>query len=98
MRNYLLFYSIAYDLISCSHVCFPDGTDITWQNTNLLLDPSSEYFYEKAIGLKTGSTENAGKCLVSAAIIKDEIYIAVVMGDTDEGRYLDFIVLFQSVE
>lgn len=81
-----------------SRVCFPDGTDLTWENTNLLLVPSSEYYYNKAIGLKTGSTENAGKCLISAAIIHDDIYIAVVMGDTEEGRYLDSIALYKSVE
>lgn len=81
-----------------SRVCFPDGTDFTWENTNQLLIPSSEYYYDKAIGLKTGSTENAGKCLVSAAIIHGEIYIAVVMGDTEEGRYLDSIALYHSVE
>lgn len=81
-----------------SRVCFPDGTDLTWENTNQLLVPSSEYYYDKAIGLKTGSTENAGKCLVSAAIIHDEIYIAVVMGDTEEGRYLDSIALYKSIE
>lgn len=81
-----------------SRVCFPDGTDLTWENTNLLLVPSSEYYYDKAIGLKTGSTENAGKCLISAAIIHDDLYIAVVMGDTEEGRYLDSIALYKSVE
>ncbi|WP_310602292.1 VanZ family protein [Anaerosporobacter sp.] len=81
-----------------SRVCLPDGTDITWQNTNLLLDSSSEFFYERAIGLKTGSTDQAGKCLVSAAIVNNEMYIAVVMGDTDEGRYIDSIALYESVE
>lgn len=38
-----------------------------WENTNLLLNPGSIYYYEYAHGLKTGSTPNAGNCLVAFA-------------------------------
>lgn len=33
---------------------FTDGTDVTWQNTNELLDKESSYYYKNATGLKTG--------------------------------------------
>lgn len=50
------------------------------ETTNLLLDPSSQYYYEYASGVKTGSTKAAGSCLVSTAA-KDDIHIiAIVMG------------------
>lgn len=46
---------------------FASGENITWTNTNLLLDPDSEYYYSFAHGLKTGTTNSAGKCLVAYA-------------------------------
>ncbi len=41
-------------------------------STNALINPlySGAYTYSKAIGVKTGSTSEAGKCLVSAAVGK----------------------------
>ncbi len=46
---------------------FYSGENIVWDNTNLLLDPESEYYYPYAHGLKTGTTSSAGKCLVAFA-------------------------------
>lgn len=46
---------------------FYSGEWIIWENTNLLLDPSSSYYCEYATGLKTGTTDSAGKCLVATA-------------------------------
>lgn len=42
------------------------------KNSNFLLLPESDYYYEYAYGVKTGFFTNAGYCLVSAAS-KDEI-------------------------
>lgn len=74
--------------------CFSDGTDVTWRNTNELINPASKFYYKDAVGLKTGSSDEAGKCLVSAAYFNNSLYIAVVMGDTEEGRFQDSIKLF----
>lgn len=54
----------------------------TLYNTNGLISNLyySGYVYEKCIGGKTGTTENAGKCLVSAANNGDYSIISVVMG------------------
>ena len=38
------------------------------------------YFYEKCIGGKTGTTDDAGRCLVAAAEDGDELLISVVLG------------------
>lgn len=38
------------------------------------------YVYDKCIGGKTGSTEEAGRCLMSVAESGDEQYIAVILG------------------
>jgi D-alanyl-D-alanine carboxypeptidase (penicillin-binding protein 5/6) len=54
-------------------------------NTNLLVVPNSGYTYDPATGVKTGTSPQAGPCLVAAAKSGDESYIAVVLdaaGDT----------------
>ena len=69
-------------------VFFVSGENITWQNFNSLVNPWSTWYCEQAVGLKTGSTVNAGKCLLSAIEGKDGLYIAVVMGCQEDGdRY-----------
>lgn len=47
---------------------FASGENIVWTNTNSLLDPSSKYYYAFANGVKTGTTGDAGKCLVASAM------------------------------
>ncbi len=74
-----------------------NGREVTYYNTNKLIDPDSPYFYEHAAGLKTGNSEAAGSCLVSCAYIADELYICVVMGSTDEGRWLDSLTLYHAI-
>ena len=50
-------------------------------NTNHLVSRRRQYqyFYDKAIGVKTGFTDEAGSCLVSAAVDGDTELISVVM-------------------
>ncbi len=48
-------------------------------NTNALITPSSQYFYEYAIGVKTGFTTQAGNCLVSCAKKGDIELICVTL-------------------
>lgn len=65
------------------------GKVFTWKNSNQLLDPNSNYYCENAIGVKTGTTQNAGSCLISAFEIHGEKYISVVVGcNTDDDRYV----------
>jgi len=67
-------------------------------NTNLLLDPNSNYHYENAYGIKTGFYTAAGHCLVSGATNNDMNLICVVLGgeETDKVRteYADTIALY----
>jgi serine-type D-Ala-D-Ala carboxypeptidase (penicillin-binding protein 5/6) len=48
-------------------------------NTNLLVVPNSGYYYGPATGAKTGTSRQAGPCLVASAKSDDESYIAVVL-------------------
>lgn len=80
-------------------VTFESGESITWTNTNLLLDPDSEFYCENAIGLKTGTTDNAGCCLASAIEKDGKTYISVVMGCTQsEDRYIMTLKVFEKTK
>ena len=52
---------------------------VKYSNTNLLLMPRSSYYYEPCKGIKTGTTENAGKCLASYAVKNGYTYLCIVM-------------------
>ena len=74
------------------------GRDTSWRNTNMLLHPASqhpEFYRETAIGLKTGFTGAAGRCLLSAFIIDNEIIYAGVFGCPDPNW--GFIAQFENI-
>ena len=71
-----------------------------FKNTNDLINPSSKYYYESAIGIKTGFTTQAKNCLVSASSKNGIELITVVLGaeateDGKSGRYVDTLNLFE---
>ena len=50
------------------------------ESTNFLLLGNRPFRYPPALGVKTGYTEDAGRCLASAAVRGDERFICVVLG------------------
>ena len=55
--------------------------DELWQySTNKMLYPSSPYYYAPIVGIKTGSTDEAGRCVISQAEDGNYHYFCVVMG------------------
>jgi serine-type D-Ala-D-Ala carboxypeptidase (penicillin-binding protein 5/6) len=72
-----------------------NGKKLTWKNTNSLIDKNSRWYYNNAVGLKTGTTSIAGKCLISAARQGDDLVISVVMNSSTEGRWTDSIKLLK---
>ena len=72
------------------------GETITWKNSNYLIQQEKEYYTPNALGLKTGSTQNAGKCLISLFLQEDGSYLAVgVLGSIgDNERYDDTLLLY----
>lgn len=66
--------------------------DYAWDNTNLLLGgrlSTSDYYYKYATGVKTGSTTEAGNCLISSAVNDDESLIAVIMNAESPNNWYD---------
>lgn len=77
-------------IASCytKRVVFASGEKITWTSTNALLNPDSKYYLPQAIGLKTGTTQGAGNCLIAVLEVMGSRYIAIVSGCADNaGRY-----------
>ena len=60
-------------------------TQRTLHDTNALIstNKTNAYLYEYAIGIKTGSTPEAGHCLASAAVKDGRTLICVVLGAQD---------------
>ena len=65
--------------------------EITLANTNQLLSSHPSSFF----GLKTGTTDLAGECLISLAYTGGRPYIFVVLKSSD--RYRDTLHLFRSL-
>lgn len=69
-------------------VALSSGYTITWKNSNLMLQKGSRYYDPRVTGLKTGTTDRAGNCLIACAAQEGRQIIAIVLGcSTDRQRY-----------
>lgn len=104
IANYAMSFEAIRNVVSKASYTLPATNkydkERTYTNTNLLLHKSySNYYYEKAIGTKTGFTTPAGNCLVATANNGDIELISVILGagQNDRGlseRFLGTIQLF----
>lgn len=71
----------------------------TFYNTNLLVKPiNSEVYLKNAIGIKTGTTNPGGYCLVCAYEVDGRIVIASILkGTTSMNRYYDAVKIYNAV-
>ena len=65
-----------------------------WKNSNMHLQGDSEFYLPNCIGLKTGYTHSAGRCLLSAFMIGNSLAIMGVFGCPDPG--FTYITQFQA--
>lgn len=71
------------------------GENILWKNTNQLINPGSSHYCPYAVGLKTGRTDAAGNCLLSAYLIDDQqLLIGVFGAPSEKDRFEDTLQLF----
>ena len=103
MANYAMNNPTFRSIVSkASYVLYPTNITTTerfFRTTNSLLNTSSDYYYENAIGIKTGFTTPAGNCLVAAAKVDDMECILTILGaeqneDGSSQRFLETIELF----
>jgi D-alanyl-D-alanine carboxypeptidase len=80
---------------SSARVTFVSGRDVTWNSTNKLIKRYSGQYYSKAIGLKTGTSTMAGRCIVAAAKMEGKEVVCVILDSTSAGRWEDAIKLLK---
>lgn len=89
MFNEALMYPLFTEIAGTASKTLPmtNMSDIrVLENTDSLIDPDSEYYYEYANGGKTGYTKAAGQCLISSATSGDLELICVLMGANIRGE------------
>ncbi len=90
--------------ITNTTIYYCDGDDVPLVTTNYLIDQNNggEYYYMYAKGIKTGTTDQAGRCLVTTATADGYSYMAVLLhspyeeGVTEDyGTFTDAADLFR---
>lgn len=78
---------------------FVSGETLDWTNSNQLLNPKSVFYCPDAIGLKTGTTDYAGACLLSAFEKDNKTYIAAALGcENNSDRYQLTLLLYDLIK
>lgn len=77
----------------------------TLLTTNLILNEQTGYYYEYASGVKTGHTDNAGRCVIVTASKDGYEYLGIIMkapfedytndGLKDNGAFLECVKMFK---
>ena len=82
--SYAMKLPLFMEICTCASYTVPptnmNSSSRTIASTNLLMLPSSGYYYEYAAGIKTGYTDPAGRCLISTASKDGYSYLSIVMG------------------
>ena len=84
--------------ISSETSCYYSGASFT--HTNYLLNPSdSAYYYPYASGIKTGTTTQAGNCVITQAQKGTKSYLAIILDspmiNDMKGSFVDAKALFE---
>lgn len=76
----------------------PDGSAQTWKNTNTFLDPTSEYYNENVIGVKTGSLSDDYNLVVLYKMHGKEFLICSLGSQSDYSRYDDVNYILKTID
>ena len=77
-----------------SQIVSEEGKSIPLSNTNKMLHSESSYYNEDVAGVKTGTTNKAGNCLVSVFTVGQDRYLCIVMNSSYYGKFTDTQKLF----
>lgn len=88
---------VRYAKVPKAVVTFESGENYTWQNTNWLLrEDKEDYYCPEAVGLKTGATSNAGKCVIAVFDTGEKVLLVGVFGCEElEHRFGDALLLYE---
>lgn len=80
-------------------VTFVSGQTITWYNGNMLLWDDEDFYCPDCIGMKTGYTDNAGRCLIAAFERSGKTYIITMLGcNNPKWRYNKVLELYYNIK
>lgn len=79
--------------MSSARNVFVSGEDVTWENTNSLINRYSGRYYAPCFGLKTGTSTMAGRCIIAVGKKSGRVVLCVIMDSTAQGRWEDAIKL-----
>lgn len=96
----LLEYEWFRDIVSQTFytATLPDGSMRTWKNTNTFLDPTSEYYNENVIGVKTGSLSDDYNLVVLYKMHGKEFLICSLGSQSDYSRYDDVNYILKTID
>lgn len=78
------------------YVVFASGQNVTWKNSNQLLHSDNKHYNEYAVGMKTGTTADAGNCLIALFNKNGNTYIGIICGaETSDLRYSEMNRIFE---
>ena len=72
-----------------------EGKTVSLKNTNKMLIGNSGYYNGDVAGVKTGTTNLAGNCLVSVFTVEGKRYLCVVMKSSYYGKFTDTQKLYE---
>lgn len=98
--NQLLEFQWFRDIISQSSytATLPDGSTQSWKNTNIFLDPTSDYYNENVIGVKTGSLSDDYNLVVLYQKYGKEFLICSLGSQSDSSRYDDVSNIIKTID
>ena len=76
----------------------PDGTSQTWHNTNTFLDPTSAYYNENVVGVKTGSLSDDYNLIVLYQMHGKEFLICSLGSKSNDSRYDDLQHILKTID
>lgn len=96
----LLKYQWFRDIVSKTSytAILPDKSKQTWKNTNVFLDPTSEYYNENVLGVKTGSLSNDYNLIVLYKKHGKEFLICSLGSKSDVSRYNDVNYILKTID
>lgn len=75
--------------MSSARATLISGEDVTWNTTNGLIKKDSPNYYSNAVGLKTGTSTMAGRCIITVGKRNRKEILAVVMNSSALERFKD---------
>ena len=100
IAKYAFTFGELAEVVSTPSVSFKtvSGNSFSFNNTNNLLRSSTSYYLSGTVGLKTGTTNPAGYCLITAVEYNGRmVIVAVLKASNSANRNIDSLKVYRAV-